>query len=470
MLKKLNRINAGIRQERPVKVLQFGDGNFLRGFADWIIDILNEQTDFNGGIQVISPLRRSSAAAQYDQDGLYHVVLNGIKRGTTFSELRMITAVSGYVDPYGQYEAFLALAGHASIKFVISNTTEAGISFNPGDTDADKVSESFPGKVTQLLYHRYKRFDGDRGKGLIFLPCELIENNGLALKLTVLQYAQLWKLPLEFIHWIDHSNIFCNTLVDRIVTGFPKATADEINRKTGFADNRIVAAEPYYLWVIEGPSEVRKNFPVQQAGLEVLFVNDLTPYRTRKVRILNGAHTSLMAVAYLKGFRTVLEAVQDPELYNFIQKAITSEIIPTLPLHEKELIAFAAEVLERFQNPTIRHELSAIALNSITKFKVRVLPSILDYVSLKGKLPPHLVYAFASLLVFYRGDWKGEKLPLNDNPDTIDFFKQSWAIENVAEVVHTILSNTRLWDQDLTSIEGLVEAVVREIGNWKIEI
>ena len=463
MLKKLNRANVTHKLERPIKVLQFGDGNFLRGFADWVIDILNEKTDFNGDVQIVRPLRKGSAKKHDDQDGLYHVALMGLQNGKMISDTRLITCISGFVDPYNQSQLYHSAAENPDLKFIISNTTESGITFNANDNDPTQVPESFPGKITVLLYHRFKKFNGDRSKGLVFLPCELIEKNGDTLKSVVLQYCSHWKLPTAFAQWISECNTFCNTLVDRIVPGFPKDNIDEIQKKTGYEDNQVVSAEPFHLWVIEAPNEVREIFPADKAELSVKYVEDLTPYRTQKVRILNGAHSALTPVAYLRGIRTVGEAVNNEYCRAFIKKAIFEEIIPTLDSSEAELRQFANDVLERFQNPFIKHELKSIALNSISKFKVRVLPSILEYKKRTGKLPTNLIYSFAALVMFYKGEWNGERLPVNDSEEVIAFFIEVWKRDNLQDVVTSVLSNATIWGMDLTKVDGLWESATKAL-------
>ena len=467
MLKKLTRANVTSKVQRPVKVLQFGDGNFLRGFADWVIDIMNEKVDFNGNVKVIRPLRKGSSKKEDTQGGLYHVALMGLQNGKMISDTRMITCVSGFIDPYENKDDFLAAADNPYLKIVISNTTESGITFNSNDGNPDRMPESFPAKVALLLYHRFKTFDGDPAKGLIFLPCELIEKNGETLRSFVLQYSGLWKLPTEFARWVNECNTFYNTLVDRIVPGFPKDNIHEIQGSTGYEDNQVVVAEPFHFWAIEGSEEARTFFPVDKTELSVKFVKDLSPYRTRKVRILNGAHTALTPVAYLRGLRTVKESVGDSYCGSFLRMAIFEEIIPTLDSPEAELNQFANDVLERFQNPFIRHELKSIALNSISKFKVRVLPSIIEYHKRTGRLPQNLIFSFAAMIRFYKGEWKGESLPVNDSADVVSFFKDTWKSDNTDHVVKSVLANSMLWGEDLTKIEGLADSINRALDEVK---
>jgi tagaturonate reductase len=369
--------------------------------------------------------------------------------GEIFSEERLITCVSHVTNPYNDFERFLKCAENSDLKFIVSNTTEAGIYFDETDQDPTKLAESFPGKLTQFLYRRFKFFKGDDEKGLIFLPCELIEKNGDSLRKSMISYCDLWKLPSDFKDWIMVRNIFCNTLVDRIVPGFPKETIYEIQQTLGYEDNLVVQAEPFHLWVIEGPKIVEQLLPTQQAGLQVKFTDDLTPYRTRKVRILNGAHTTLVAVAYLAGLRLVKEAVHDDSIGAYIRNCIFKEIIPTLELPEDELIQFANDVIERFQNPFIKHELISIALNSISKFKVRVLPSILEYKKRTGQVPEGLLYSLAALIRFYKGDWQGQSIPLNDSPEVLEFFREAWKETDLEVIVRNVLSNESFWGQDL---------------------
>ncbi|MBT1685803.1 tagaturonate reductase [Dawidia soli] len=460
---QLNRHTADRPQTLPVKVLQFGEGNFLRAFVDWIIDIMNEKTDFYGAVNVIQPIGRGMAAQLSEQGGLYHVVLNGLQQGRTVSETRLITCVADAFNPYDDYQRFLESARNPDLRFIVSNTTEAGIAFHAPDADPDTLAESFPGKVTQLLYHRFQTFHDDAEKGLILIPCELIEKNGDKLRETVLQYADHWKLPAAFKQWIQTANTFCNSLVDRIVPGFPKDTIHEIQQAVGYTDNLVVTAEPFHLWVIEAPTSVQQAFPADQAGLQVKFVQDLTPYRTRKVRILNGAHTALVPVAYLRGLRTVREAVEDRYSGTFLREAIYEEIIPTLDLPASELEQFAADVLERFQNPFIRHELSSIALNSISKYRVRVLPSVLEYHKRTGALPEKLLHALAALILFYKGTYQGETLPVNDTPEILEFFARVWKTSDADYAVRETLANKAFWDQDLTLVPELLARVTHYI-------
>ena len=467
-MKQLNRRTANLPQRHPVKVLQFGEGNFLRGFVDWIIDLLNERTNFNGQVHIMQPLDKGIVHLLQHQEGLYHVLLEGIQGGETTRELRLISCIAAATNPYDNYKAYLALAENPELQFVISNTTEAGIAFEEADTGMDTLPNSFPGKLTAFLFYRFKYFNGAADKGLYLIPCELIEKNGQALRDSILAYAKHWNLPTDFAAWIEQHNHFCNTLVDRIVPGFPKDNIQEIQQELGYHDNLVVKAEPFHLWVIEAPEVVRAAFPAHEAGLQVKFVEDLTPYRTRKVRILNGAHTALVPVAYLQGLRTVREAIEDEKAGGFIRKAIFEEIIPTLDLPQEELEQFANDVIERFQNPFIYHELISISLNSVSKYKVRVLPSVLEYHRRKGELPKRLLQSLAALILFYKGDWNGEQIPLNDTPEVLAYFEKAWQQESAKEVVTTVLANKEFWDVDLTQIPGLADFVTTELETLQL--
>lgn len=468
MIKKLNRQHTNATQQYPVKVLQFGEGNFLRAFADWMVDLMNEKAGFNGSVQIIQPLENGMAHQLNAQDGLYHVVLNGLKNGQAQQIMRLITAVNGVIDPYKDIESFLNTAKNPDLKFVISNTTEAGIAFDPQDHSPATLPRSFPGKLTLLLHQRFKHFNGDPSKALTILPCELIDKNGHELKKVVLQYAELWNLSKEFTAWIEKHTVFCNTLVDRIVPGFPKDNIAEIQQQIGYEDTMVVMGEFFHLWVIEGPPSLADRLPLLKAGLDVKFVKDLSPYRTRKVRILNGAHTAMVPVAYLHGLRTVREAVENEYIGKFIREAVFEEIIPTLDLPSDELQQFAHDVIERFQNPFIRHELMSIALNSFSKYQVRVLPSILEFIKRKKSLPEKLLFSLAALIRFYKGEWSGEIIPLKDTPEVLDFMKRVWQTEDYKKIAQDVLGNVSFWGQDLTQIDGMVDFVANSLT--KIEM
>lgn len=462
----------------PEKILQFGEGNFLRAFVDWKVDKMNKEADFNSGVVVVQPLENGLIDMLNKQDGLYTLYLNGIKDGKVASEHSVINCITKGINTYTNYDEYLSVAENPELRFVISNTTEAGIAFDEKDQLEDRPQKSFPGKLTALLYHRYKTFNGDKEKGFVFIPCELIEKNGDKLKETILKFIELWKLEEGFKQWIEEGNTFCNSLVDRIVPGYPRERIQEINSELGYEDNLVVEAEPFHLWVIEGPAWVKDEFPTDKVGLNVLFVDDMTPYRTRKVRILNGAHTSMVPVAYLYGIDTVREAVEDDIIGKFTKDTIFEEIIPTLDLPQEELEAFANAVLDRFRNPFIKHELMSISLNSMSKFETRVLPSILEYQNRKEQLPQKLTFSLAALIAFYKGERNGEKIALADDAEILAQYESLWANydgsqEQLETIAGTILANEKVWKMDLNQVVGLTDAVtahlvkIQELGMKK---
>lgn len=453
--KPLDRTRSGVTSQRPIKVLQFGGGNFLRGFADWIVDLLNEHTDFNGDVQIIQSIGKGNASLLNEQEGLYHVVLNGLVNGKPHRELRLITCVRGFVNPAANPDRFLAMATNADLQLVFSNTTEAGIAFDPGDTDPATMPNSFPGKLTLFLYRRFRHFNGAPEKALTIIPCELIERNGAVLKEKVVRYIALWKLEKGFQTWIEEHTTFCNTLVDRIVPGFPQEDIDKLWKETGFEDRLVVMAEPYHLFVIEGPPHVQRLLPGHDAGLNIVFTNDLDRYRTRKVRILNGGHTCLTPLALLHGIETVREAVEHPFAGTFLAEGIRKEIIPTIGSPAEELHEYMLTVLDRFRNPYIRHELKSIALNSVSKFRVRVLPSLLGYFEKFGAIPERLAFSLACLIRFYSGEWRGRELPVNDESHVMRFFREAWTRGDEGRAASDALAHEEFWGMDLSDVTGL---------------
>ncbi|MBE6570122.1 MAG: tagaturonate reductase [Ruminococcaceae bacterium] len=405
------------------KVIQFGEGGFLRGFADWMLQIVNEKTDFDGSVVVVQPIKEGLCDVLTAQNCEYTHIIRGVEG----VDIRKINVISRCVKPYDDFEAYLALAENPDFRFVISNTTEAGICFEVNDKIGERPCKSFPAKLTQLLV---KRFELGLG-GFVFLPCELIDRNGDNLKKCVLQYADLWNLGDGFRNWIEKDNIFCNTLVDRINTGYPKD--EKIN--LDWDDKMVNTSEYFHLWVIEGYNGLCSEIPFDKCGLNVILTDNLEMYRTRKVRILNGAHTSLVPYALLSGFDTVKSCIDDEKMHEHIRKCVYDEIIPTLDLPKEELLEYADGVLTRFANPYIKHYLISIALNSVSKFKVRVLPSILEYIRRYDKMPETLLFSFAKLIDFYRTDM------VNDDPDVAAFMKTA--------SVEEILANASLWGQDL---------------------
>lgn len=454
----------------PIKILQFGQGNFMRGFFDWQIDLLNERTGLDAGVVIVRPRGAQPGKASSPlldvQDGLFTVLVRGLdEQGQPVKEYRKVECVQRELDPNTMYGDYLALASNPDLRFVVSNTTEAGITTNDSDRFDDAPPSTFPAKLTQFLFARYRAFEGAAGKaddkGLVLLPCELIDRNGPALKAAVLHFARLWKLDAGFAEWIENANTFCSTLVDRIVTGYPAADEAEIQADLGYLDPFLVAAEYYYLFVIEGPDWVGEELKLAGSGLNVKLVDDITPYKKRKVGILNGGHTTLVPVALLAGLEAVREAVEDPQVGTFLRAAISEEIIPALDMDRGELEAFAADVLRRFRNPAIHHRLASIALNSWSKFAARVLPQLLRYgQDNAGRLPRRLVTALAATMVLYRGG----VIELSDDPATLAWFEQAWKRVDagewsLAQLAAGWLAEARLWGRDLNEVPGLTYAV-----------
>ncbi|WP_435948202.1 tagaturonate reductase [Dryocola sp. BD586] len=453
----------------PSRIIQFGEGNFLRAFIGWQIDLLNEHTDLNAGIEIVRPIDSAFPPSLSTQDGLYTTIIRGLnEQGEAVSDARLIRSVNREINVYQDYDEFLQLAHNPDIRFVFSNTTEAGISYHAGDKFEDKPAASYPAKLTRLLFERFCRFDGAADKGWVIVPCELIDYNGEALRELVLRYAQEWALPTTFSQWLQEANTFCSTLVDRIVTGYPRDEAAAIEAQLGYKDAFLDTAEHFYLFVIQGPAWLAKELRLDRYPRNVLIVDDIKPYKARKVAILNGAHTALVPVAWLAGLNTVGEAMKDAEVCRFVEQTISEEIIPVLDLPRDELLSFARAVTSRFRNPYIQHQLLSIALNGMTKFRTRILPQLLAGLEATGKLPPRLTFALAALIAFYQGERNGESYPLQDDERWLVLYQQLWADLrdqqiNMQQLAHRVLSDSSHWELDLTQVPGLVDRVAEEL-------
>lgn len=454
----------------PEKVLQFGEGNFLRAFVDWMIDKANRDGIYQGSIVLCQPIAQGLKDMINAQDGVYTLAMRGAENGQPVEKIEVITSVSRCINPYENYEDLMEIARSADLEVVVSNTTEAGIAYHAGDQLTDRPPVSFPAKVTAFLYERYKAFNGDPEKGLLFLPVELIDNNGAELKRIVLQYAQEWELGQEFTDWVNTANAFTSTLVDRIVTGYPRDEVSYFEEKLGYKDNIIDTSELFNLWVIEGDEKWADKLPVHKTDANVIWTDDVKPYKKRKVRILNGAHTSTVLAAYLAGFDIVGDFMKDDTVRTFMNNVIYQEVIPTLDLPKEELESFAAAVNDRFANPYIKHKLLDIALNSCSKFNARCLPSLLGYVEEKGVLPKCLTFSLAAFIKFYQGEWKdgvytgtrkdGTQYPLRDDESVIRFFADAWSENDAEGTAAAVLSNKDFWSgKDLTEVPGLKDAV-----------
>jgi tagaturonate reductase len=459
----------------------FRSGNFLRAFADWMLHQMNKQGLFEGRAVLVQPIAEGLSRQINEQDGLYTLLLRGLKNGQPYEEQEIISSVSRCLNPYGEWDECLRCAENPAIEFVISNTTEAGIAFDAEDKLTNEPPVSFPGKLTAYLHHRFNHFEGDASKGMVILPCELIDRNGDNLKKVVLELAALWKLPAVFSEWIEKHNYFLNTLVDRVVTGYPRDEIKELEAKLGYQDAIIDTGELFHLWVIEGPAHLAERLPFTKAGLNVIWTDDMTPYRTRKVRILNGAHTSSVPAAFLYGLDTVGEMMDHEVLGKYVQQIVFDEIVPSINLEVEMLTDFAASVMDRFRNPFIKHYLLSILLNSSSKFKARVLPSILEYQAKHGKLPEKLTFSLAALIAVYKdGKVDGTGMQarreqgefvMKDDVPVLEFFAQVWsgfdgskAAAN--QVASKVLANTAIWGQDLNRVTGLTD----KVGNYLYSI
>ena len=465
-MKALNKTTAN-KTIRPEKVIQFGEGNFLRAFVDWIIFNMNEKTDFNGSVVVVQPIEKGMIDMLNGQDCLYHVNLQGLDNGEPVNSLTKIDVISRALNVYTQNDEFMQLAEQPEMRFVISNTTEAGITFDPSCKFTDKPASSYPGKLTQLLYHRYEYFKGDMSKGLIVFPCELIFLNGHKLKECILQYIELWQLGDDFKNWFLNACGVYATLVDRIVPGFPRKEIDEIKAKLGYDDNLVVQGEFFHLWVIEAPASIADEFPADKAGLNVLFVPSEEPYHERKVTLLNGPHTVLSPVAFLSGINIVRDACQHPVVGKYINKVMCEELMETLNLPKEELQKFAADVLERFVNPFVDHQVTSIMLNSFPKYETRDLPGLKTYLARKGELPKGLVLGLAAIITYYKGGVRedGAEIVPNDAPEIMALLKELWATGDTRKVAEGVLAEESIWKSDLNAIPGLTDLVVQYLDS-----
>lgn len=458
-MERLNRTVAPGAKTYVEKVIQFGEGNFLRAFVDWIIWKTNQKTDFNASVVVVQPIEKGLIDMLNEQDGLYHLNLQGLEGGQPVDSIEMIDVVSRGINPYRDFDAYLALAEQPEMRFVISNTTEAGIAFDPTCKFDDKPASSYPGKLTQLLYHRFEHFKGDMTKGLIIFPCELIFLNGKELKRCIREYIKLWNLGEDFAAWFENAcGVYC-TLVDRIVPGYPRDTAQQLCERIGYQDNLLDKAEIFHLWVIEAPQEVAKEFPADKAGLHVLFVPSEAPYHERKVTLLNGPHTVLSPVGYLSGLNTVKECCEDELIGKYVRKVMFDELMETLNLPLEELKQFAADVMERFRNPFVKHFVTSIMLNSFPKYKTRDLPGLKTYLERKGELPKGLVLGLAAITTYYKGGKRGEdEIVPNDDPAIMQLLADLWATGDIRKVAEGVLSASDLiWGEDLNAIPHLTD-------------
>lgn len=472
-LQALNKRTAP-KSVMPERIIQFGEGNFLRAFVDWIIYNMNQCTDFNSSVVVVQPIEHGMADWLNGQDGLYHVNLQGKENGQPVNTLTRIDVISRALNPYTQHQAFMALAEQPEMRFIISNTTEAGIAFDDQCKFTDAPASSYPGKLVQLLFHRYKFFNGDPSKGMIIMPCELIFLNGHHLKQCIYQYIDLWKQELGddyegFKAWFANHCYVCATLVDRIVPGFPRETIREIQQKVCYKDNLVVQAESFHLWVIEKAEnmtveQLKEEFPADKAGLHVLITDNEKPYHERKVTLLNGPHTVLSPVSFLSGVDIVRDACQHPILSQYIRKVQFDELMLTLDLPMEELEQFATDVLERFENPFVDHQVTSIMLNSFPKYETRDLPGVKVYLERKGKLPAGLVFGLASIITYYKGGIRADGTPIvpNDDQKIMDKLTELWATNDTQKIAEGVLAFDYIWKEDLNKTVPGLTLMVKE--------
>ncbi|MGI6781823.1 MAG: tagaturonate reductase [Acholeplasmataceae bacterium] len=458
-MKKLNRKN---KTTSPVKILQFGEGNFLRAFIDDFFQILNDKKLFDGSVCVVQPIEFGRVQELSEQDGLYTLIIEGIKDGKVSKTTKIVEVLSDFVNPYTELDKYLAYARSEDLEFIISNTTEAGIVYEEEMISRNHTPKSFPAKLLLFLYERYHHFGGSKASGLEIIPCELIDDNSDKLLEILIKLAKYNKLSNEFINWLQNDNYYFNTLVDRIVPGYPKNDIEEITKELGYIDHSIVKCEVFHFWVLQKNPNYQSKLegPFKNSGLDVFFVDDIKPYKERKVKILNGTHTAMVPVSYLIGHEAVRESIEDPKVLKFVNSFLTKEVIPTINLPLSELKQFSKDVLERYQNPFIHHLLMSIALNSVSKFKSRILPTILESKEL-GLFPKYALFSLAALIRFYQGvDEKGNQIKLNDDPKFLTLFKELWAANDLYNLVVTVL-NMKFWETDYLGEKEVVDFVYK---------
>lgn len=448
--------------ERKIKIMQFGEGNFLRAFVEWILQDLNDKGAIDAGVVVVQPMPFGRVKELKEQDCLYTLRLEGIDGGKKVKKSQIIDVIGDALNPFEEYERYLKYGESEDLQVIISNTTEAGIAVDPADTDFSVCPKSYPGKLLALLKRRYDHFKGDKTKGLCIIPCELIDDNGDELYRCLTELAHINKMDAAFIEWLQTANRFTSTLVDRIVPGYPRNEIEDIQKETGYIDNNVVKGEIFHLWVLKKEPTIQSVLPADSTGLNVIFADDIHPYKQRKVKILNGSHTAMVPIAYLAGIDTVGEAVNDPVIGKFVRDFVFEEVNPTIALPQDQMAAFANSVIERYQNPYIRHELMSIALNSTTKFRTRLLPTLTDYVKIKGELPKHLLFAFAALVEFHKGKRGQEDIKLADDPAYLAHWKELWASFNgdYTELAKKALGWTEAWETDMNAIHPEITATV----------
>lgn len=462
-MQELNKTTVN-KKELPVKILQFGEGNFLRAFVDWMIDIANEKGVMNHGIIAVQPIAGGENMIKLfkEQDCMYHVYLEGIKDKIPVKETRLVKSIMDIINPYSQYQEYEKLFLSDELEMIISNTTEAGIRYEEGDDLKSEPPKSFPAKITALLYKRYKKYNGDPKKGLQIVCCELIEDNGSTLRQYVLKHAEYNKLEQEFINWLNSSCYFYDTLVDRIVPGFPKENINEIKAELGYNDNLVVKGEYFHVWAIGGDATIKEKLPLDKAGLNVLFMDSIKDFRAKKVRILNGSHTAMVPVALQLGCETVMDAFNTPEIEKYINKMVKTEVLPQIKGTKEELDEFAAKILERFYNPYLKHYLKDISLNSISKWEARDYPTVYDNYK-AGKDAKLAIFSYAALLTLYSGKSEAKNFSPKDTPEFLQFIQSTYNPDDLKGWVEGIVKNKEMWIEDFTIIPYFIDEVANDV-------
>ena len=465
-MKVLNS-NVVNKVNRPIQILQFGEGNFLRCFVEWIIQHMNNAGVLNSNVCVVQPLDFGRVKELNDQDGLYTVILEGLNNGESVSQKEVIDVIGDLINPYAEYDKYLSYAKSADLKYVISNTTEAGITLDVNDTDFSKTPKTYPGKLLALLKARYDYFNGSKESALNLIPCELIDYNGENLKKTLVELAKVKGFDDKFISWLSDDCHYLNTLVDRIVPGYPRADVQRFQEELGYVDNNMVKGEIFHLWVIEDHHALQQEFDATKAGLNVKYVESFKPYKERKVKILNGSHTCMVPVSYLYGIDTVRETMENEVMNKFVKEFIFNEVVPTINLPHDDMVMFANSVLERYANPYVRHELMSIALNSITKYKTRILPTVLENLN-NNVFPKCALFSLSSLICFYFGKRGEEKINISDNPEFMELFegykaKYDGTKTSSDEIVKDFLGMASHWEIDLSQNQEVLEFVSKYV-------
>lgn len=446
-----------------VKIMQYGEGNFLRTFVDAYFNALNEE----GGeyaVTIVKPITFGTLDSFKKQKNRYHIVLRGVQDGRDVEDVYPISVLADVIDPFADPEAYYALAEDAELKIIVSNTTEAGICYHETDNFSDFEGITYPAKLTKFLY---KRFEAGL-PGLYLLPVELIENNADELKRCVDAYIKLWDLPADFAEWNEKENFYCNTLVDRIVSGHPRdeATKARLTGLIGEEDLLVSVGEPFGLWAVERKGDIAKYVAEGHHNIDVVLTNDIGYYKKRKVRVLNGSHTNLVPAGLVLGMETVYDCMKDEKLCTFVQDTLREEINPFVSDDLAATTVFAESVTDRFLNPFLNHQLTSIALNSISKWKARNLPSFKDYYEAHGKLPAHMTVGFSYLMALYsrivEKDGKyvaavtGREIEMKDDAPYLAYFAAGKPIAD-------FMKDVTVWGEDLSRYCGFVDAVLANV-------